>query len=82
MAGTRRSFGSTLRIGQRWKHKNSGDFLTIKQVYRKDRMVLVEYDDARAVGGKPWGGGCEQKPFYLLKKYYELTTWGAEQIGQ
>lgn len=79
MSGTprRASFGSKLRIGQRWKHKHSGDVLTIKQVYRKDRLVLVEYP-----GVGQMLGGCEQKPFYLLQNYYELVTWGAEQIAE
>lgn len=72
-----------LVVGQEWEHKKTEERVLIEQIHRKDRQVKLRY--RRIAGNKrrtwgPFDGEFEYRTFDILKKFYRLISWGAEQI--
>lgn len=66
-----RSFANKLVVGQHWRVKNGAEVGKLKQVWRKDKLVWMVFDDDEWI----------KIPFYVLKAKYELITWNGEDIG-
>jgi hypothetical protein len=71
LAGTHhRSFASKLNVGQQWRSKRTGTVITLRQVWRKDRLVMYSVHD-----------DIDKMTFDRLKRQYELITWTERDIG-
>lgn len=61
----RKAFIDTVFIGQEWTHKPTGERCVVRQILRKDKMVLLVWVSGEDTGRQ------EYKRVMLFQKYYE-----------